>query len=79
LRAELDLRDVAADGGELGVAATAALSGAHREALERALGALRDGGDRDRSRELMVRLFEHLGEEHPLTREFRPRLATALF
>ena len=31
------------------------------------------------SRELMVRLFDLLGEEHPLTREFRPRLASALF
>ena len=79
LRAELELRGVAADGGEVGAAAGAALSGAHREALERALAALSDGGDRDRSRELMVRLFELLGEEHPLTREFRPRLAAALY
>ena len=79
LRAELELRSVAENGGELGAAARAALSGDHRQALERSLAALADGGDRDRSRELMVRLFDLLGEEHPLTREFRPRLATALY
>jgi putative thioredoxin len=79
LRAELELRDVASRGGELGAAARAALSGEHREALEWALAALGDGGDRDRSRELMVRLFELLGEDHELTREFRSRLASALF
>ena len=76
--AELELHDAAALGGEVGAAARAALSGDHRQAFERALGAVRDG-ERDRGRELVVRLFDVLGDEHELTREFRPRLANALF
>ncbi|MGH2683162.1 MAG: tetratricopeptide repeat protein [Actinomycetota bacterium] len=55
-------------------------AGEHRDALERALRLVQLGGDeRDRARDLMVRMFEALGEDHPLTREFRPRLASALF
>jgi putative thioredoxin len=76
--AQLELQDAAREGGELGAAARAALSGQHRDALERALTALTDG-ERDRARELIVRLFELLGADHPLTREFRPRLASALY
>jgi len=34
---------------------------------------------RDETRELMVRLFNELGQEHPLTSTYRRRLATALY
>ena len=34
---------------------------------------------RDETRELMVRLFNELGQEHPLTSSYRRRLATALY
>jgi putative thioredoxin len=36
-------------------------------------------GDRDASRELMVKLFGELGHEHPLTVQYRRKLATALY
>ena len=36
-------------------------------------------GDRDASRELMVQLFGELGHEHPLTVQYRRKLATALY
>jgi putative thioredoxin len=77
--ATLDLTDQAAEAGPVGEAARAAAAGEHRMALERALELLDDGEDRDRARDLMVRVFELLGEDHPLTREYRPRLARALF
>lgn len=38
-----------------------------------------DPEQRDAVRELMVRLFGELGHEHPLTVEFRRRLATAIY
>lgn len=62
------------------LAGAEAAAGDHRAALERALGVVEAGGEaRDRARELMVRVFEALGNDHPLTVEFRPRLASALF
>jgi putative thioredoxin len=65
---------------DLALAAADAAAGEHRAALERSLRVVESGGDqRDRARDLMVRIFEALGEEHPLTHEFRPRLASALF
>jgi putative thioredoxin len=68
LAAELELRSA-------GVA-----TGEHREALERALAQISSGAEgRDEARALMVTIFDALGEEHPLTREYRPRLASALF
>jgi thioredoxin-like negative regulator of GroEL len=48
-------------------------------ALDRALELVGDGEDRTRARDLMVKVFEVLGDEHPLTREYRPRLARSLF
>jgi putative thioredoxin len=77
--ATLALTDQAAEAGPFGEAARAAAAGEHRMALERAMELLEDGGDRDRARDLIVRVFELLGEDHPLTREYRPRLARALF
>ena len=78
LLAEVDLREAAGDPGELAAAARAALSGDHRQALERLLAMVGDGGG-DEARRLMLRVFDLLGNDAPLTREFRGRLATALF
>jgi putative thioredoxin len=65
---------------ELSLAMAEAATGDHRAALERSLRLVAMGGEeRDRARDLMIRMFEALGEDHPLTKEFRPRLATALF
>jgi putative thioredoxin len=80
LRAQIDLRRAASEASTLGAAARAALSGDHRAALEQALAAVANGDQgRDRARELMVRLFSLLGDDHPLTQEYRSRLASALF
>lgn len=80
LVADLELRDAAEDGSEVGRLAALAGEGRTREALEGCLLLIRDDGDRrDDARDLMLRLFEVLGEGDPLTREFRPRLASALF
>jgi putative thioredoxin len=45
--------------------------------LEEAAGA--DSGRRDRVRELMVAIFEELGQDHPLVVDYRRRLAAALY
>ena len=79
LRAELDLRAAAAEPGEVGAAARAALAGDHRHALDRSLALIPEDGHREPARGLMLRVFEVLGDEHPLTREYRSRLAAALF
>ena len=78
MRAEVDLRRAAADAGELAAAARAALSGDHRQAMERLLAAVREGRG-DEARRLMLGVFDLLGDDAPLTREFRGRLASALF
>ena len=77
--AELDLRELAAAGGELGAAARLALGGDEGGALERLLGMIEDSSQLDRAREAVLAIFQRLGEDHPLTRESRPRLARALF
>ena len=79
LQAELELHAAAAAAGELGAAARAALAGDHRHALDRTLSLIREDGYREPARDLMLRLFEVLGDDHPLTREYRPLLASALF
>jgi putative thioredoxin len=82
LAAVLELRESAEDGTEVGKLAALASEGRNREALEGCLRLIREDGDGDGAagaRKLMVRLFEVLGESDPLTREFRPRLASALF
>jgi putative thioredoxin len=79
LQAELDLHAAATAGDELGAAARAALAGDHRHALDRTLSLLHEDGHREPARDLMLRLFEVLGDDHPLTREYRPLLASALF
>jgi putative thioredoxin len=78
-QALLDLHAAGAEDGELGAAARAALDGDHGHALDRWLWMVGQDGDRDRARELMLDVFEVLGDDHPLTLEYRPRLAAALF
>lgn len=64
----------------LAVAAADADRGDAADALERLLRVIGSGGEaRDRARDLMVTIFESLGDEHPLVREYRPRLASALY
>jgi hypothetical protein len=54
-----------------------AAQGSWREALDGMLGALPD--DRDGARQAMLTSFEVLGDEDPLTLEYRRRLSAALF
>lgn len=75
VRAEAGDRDA-----ELSLAIAEAAAGEDRAALERCLRLVALGGEeRERARDLMVRIFEALGDDHPLTREFRPQLARLLF
>ncbi len=55
--------------------------GDHERALELLLEQARSGDaeGRDRVRELMVALFEELGQEHPLSESYRRQLAAALY
>ena len=60
----------------------AALEGEdYQRALELLLAEAReaDAERRDRVRELMVAIFEELGQEHPLSTKYRRELATALY
>jgi thioredoxin len=51
----------------------------YARAFETLLARLGGEGDRERIRELMVALFGELGHEHPLTVEYRRKLASALY
>jgi putative thioredoxin len=79
LQAELDLLDASGGSGELAAAARAALSGDPRHALDRLLDTVAVDGAGDEARRLMLGVFDLLGDDHPLTREYRSRLASALF
>jgi putative thioredoxin len=67
--------------GPLADAERAAAEGRFQEALEVFLAAVRNGRDeeRARAREAMLKLFAVMGEDDPLTAEYRRRLASALF
>jgi putative thioredoxin len=67
--------------GPLGHAERAAADGRFQEALEVFLAAVTNGTpeDRDRAREAMLKLFAVLGDDDPLTAEYRRKLASALF
>ncbi|HXF57862.1 MAG TPA: thioredoxin [Actinomycetota bacterium] len=56
----------------------AAAEGRWAEALEAFLEEIRSG-DREQGREAMLKVFSVLGEEDPLTQEYRRKLAAALF
>jgi len=80
LQAEVDLREAGGEPGELGTAARVALSGDHRQALEQLLALVGgDDGRGDEARRLMLGVFDLLGDDDALTREFRGLLASALF
>ena len=82
-RVSADPRDLEA---RLSLAMALVGRSAYRDALEGLLEVLsrsRDHGAadavRDRAREDVLAIFDLLGDEHELTREYRPRLATALW
>jgi putative thioredoxin len=62
---------------DLDVAKRKAASGVTREALEGMLSALTE--DRDAARQAMVDVFAVIGDEDPLTTEFRRKLTNALY
>lgn len=55
--------------------------GDYERALEWLLAAAGDAGaaERERIREIMVSIFQELGQDHPLSSSYRRRLATALY
>ena len=60
--------------------AEALAAGAYERAFELLLARIAAEPERrDETRELMVRLFNELGQEHPLASTYRRRLATALY
>jgi putative thioredoxin len=67
--------------GPVADAERAAAEGRFQEALDVFLAAVRNGREeeRDRGREAMLKLFAVLGDEDPLTIEYRRRLAAVLF
>jgi putative thioredoxin len=67
--------------GPLAQAELAAAEGRYQEALDVFIAAVRNGTDEDRrdAREAMLKVFAVLGEEDPLTVEYRRKLAAALF
>ena len=67
--------------GPLGQAERAAAEGRFQESLEVFLAAVRNGAgeERDRGREDMLRVFAVLGDDDPLTQEYRRKLSAALF
>jgi putative thioredoxin len=67
-------------GGGLDAAKAAAAAGRWREALDAMLAAVRDDPQgRDEARAAMLDVFAVLGDDDPLVREYRTKLASALF
>jgi putative thioredoxin len=66
--------------GPLAAAEHAAAEGRFVDALDGFLDEVRAGGEgRDAAREAMLKLFAVLGDDDPVTREYRTKLASALF
>ncbi len=66
--------------GPLAEGTRAAAEGRFDRALDSFLRLVKAGGDeRDQARDAMLKVFAVLGDEDPLTREFRRKLAAALF
>ncbi len=83
LLAALDVSEWASPNGQgpLADAERAAAEGRFADALEVFLAAVRNGSpeDRDAAKASMVKVFAVLGDDDPLTREYRRRLSAALF
>jgi putative thioredoxin len=57
----------------------AAAEGRYREALDAFLAEVQAGDHRDEAREAMIKVFAVLGDDDPLTAEYRRKLALALY
>jgi putative thioredoxin len=57
----------------------AAAEGRYREALEGLLAEIQAGEHRDEARDAMIKVFAVLGDDDPLTAEYRRKLAMALY
>jgi putative thioredoxin len=57
----------------------AAAEGRYREALDAFLAEIQSGEHRDEARDAMIKVFAVLGEDDPLTAEYRRKLAAALY
>ncbi|HEX9236323.1 MAG TPA: thioredoxin [Actinomycetota bacterium] len=83
LLAAIDVSAWASPNGEgpLAAAERAAAEGRFGEALEVFLAAVQNGRpeDRDRARAAMLKVFAVLGDQDPMTSEYRRRLSAALF
>jgi putative thioredoxin len=83
LLAAIEVSEWASPNGDspLSKAEGAAAEGRFQEALEVFLAAVQNGTpeEKQRARDAMLKVFAVLGEDDPLTAEYRRRLATALF
>lgn len=83
LLAAIEVSEWASPNGDspLAKAEGAAAEGRFQEALEVFLAAVQNGTDEEKqhAREAMLKVFAVLGEDDPLTTEYRRKLATALF
>jgi putative thioredoxin len=83
LLAAIEVSEWASPNGDspLSRAEGAAAEGRFQEALEVFLAAVQNGTteEKDRARDAMLKVFAVLGEDDPLTSEYRRKLATALF
>jgi putative thioredoxin len=83
LLAAIEVSEWASPNGDspLSKAEEAAAEGRFQEALEVFLAAVQNGSseEKDRARDAMLKVFSVLGEDDPLTSEYRRKLATALF
>lgn len=83
LLAAIEVSEWASPNGDspLSTAEEAAAEGRFQEALEVFLAAVQNGTaeEKDRARDAMLKVFAVLGEDDPLTSEYRRKLATALF
>jgi thioredoxin-like negative regulator of GroEL len=81
LAALLGLKQAHSDG-TIGAAADALLRGDTEQGLQGLITALEETDDqdlKDQLRQAMVGVFTELGSDHPLTREYRRKLASALY
>ncbi|HYH28506.1 MAG TPA: thioredoxin [Actinomycetota bacterium] len=79
LLATIELHGWSARGGDLGTAASDALSGDPRGALDRCLKLVAEGTDAADARKLAIAIFGFLGDEDPITRDYRRRLTALLY